>query len=130
MKVKFISTKFHVNEEKRTVTCEMVAKLSDEITGQDNIRFTYEGANRVCRSFKAITVAYCHKDDKFNETIGKRIAESRAKRLIYSEGKERAKQIKRALEACLSEVVMLENNMTSYKEKEIKHTQKLMSEVK
>lgn len=52
------------------------------------------------------------------------------KRLIYSEGKERAKQIKRALEACLSEVVMLENNMTSYKEKEIKHTQKLMSEVK
>lgn len=127
MKVQFISTVFHVNEKKRTVTCEMVAKMCNEINNQDNICLTYDGIYRMCSPFKVITVAYCHPDDKFDEVRGKRIAESKAKRLVYSKGREKADKLIRALENCLGEVTRMKNNLESFKKEEIKHTQQLMS---
>lgn len=76
-----------------------------------------------------VTVAYCHQDDKFDETIGRRIAESKAKRLVFSEGRARAEKLERAISVYLSEVTKLKNSMETFKEKEVKHTEKLMSEV-
>lgn len=130
MKVQFISTKFFVNEEKRTVTCEMVARLNSGVTGQDNIRLTYEGMNRFSDPFKVTTTARCHKDDEFSELLGKRIAESKAKRRVYSEGRKLSEALEKAINVYLGEVVKLKNNMISFKNKEIDHTKKLLGEVK
>lgn len=126
MKVRFLSTKFYVSEKRRTVTCVMTAKLDDRKSGQNNFRFTWEGEERFLEPFEVITVARCHKDDKFDETKGRRIAESKAKRLVYSEGIQRGRMILKAENAYRKELETFVKNTVKYKEKEVAHTSIVM----
>lgn len=126
MKVRFLSTKFYVSEKRRTVTCVMTAKLDDRKSGQNNFRFTWEGEERFLEPFEVITVARCHKDDKFDETKGRRIAESKVKRLVYSEGIQRGRMILKAENAYRKELETFVENTVKYKEKEVAHTSIVM----
>lgn len=126
MKVRFLSTKFYVSEKRRTVTCVMTAKLDDRKSGQNNFRFTWEWEERFLEPFEVITVARCHKDDKFDETKGRRIAESKAKRLVYSEGIQRGRMILKAENAYRKELETFVENTVKYKEKEVAHTSIVM----
>lgn len=122
MRVRFLKTNFFVNEEKRTVTCVMTAKLDDRKSGQNNFRFTWDGEDKFLQPFEVVTVAYCHEDDKFDAAKGKRIAESKAKRLVYAEGIQRGKKILAAEETYRKELETFVGNTMKYKETEMAHT--------
>lgn len=122
MKVRFLKTNFFVNEKKKTVTCVMTAKLDNKQSGQNNFCFTWKGKERFMEPFEVAAVAYCHEDDKFDATKGKRIAESKAKRLVYAEGIQRGKMILTAEEAFRKELETFVGNTVKYKETEMAHT--------
>lgn len=84
------------------------------------------GEERFLEPFEVITVARCHKDDKFDETKGRRIAESKAKRLVYSEGIQRGRMILKAENAYRKELETFVENTVKYKEKEVAHTSIVM----
>lgn len=92
MKVQFNETKFVVNEEKKTVTCVINAQVTTT-SGQDEVVYCEFSGNSLTKPYLSIGVAKCSDDDKFNEELGKRIAESRAKAKVYEEGMSRIKQI-------------------------------------
>lgn len=87
--VKFGEPKFHVIEEKGIVVCELsfdmqVRKhptwfwLDHDIIGKRFPKIEPFGNNKV------IAKARCRKDDTFDVTVGKRIAESRAKAKAFN----------------------------------------------
>lgn len=79
-----VKVEFYVDEEYRTVECHIIYKTKVPKNVMLNDFDMYNFIQDSC----AIGVAKCHPDDTFDVTIGKRIAESRAKRIIYSKNYE------------------------------------------
>ena len=82
--VVFSEPKYIVNKEKKTVVC--LLKVEPEMSPRgthywDDSRWYSNKFNTDCMGkFQAKGVAKCSEDDEFNEQLGKRIAESKAKK--------------------------------------------------
>lgn len=122
MKVCLNDTKFIVNNEKKTVTCIIDAELSTK-SGQDNVFGIYDFE----KSFIAIGISKCHPEDQFSVETGKRIAESRAKKAAYIEGRERFKKLLKYIDIFGSEVSKAINDLGRFKDKESEHIDFLKS---
>lgn len=122
MKLSFSKQKpvFVVNAEKRVVTCIMKAQMNVEDESSD---FLYRSLNRMV--FKAVGIAKCHPDDTFSETKGKRVAESKAKRAAYLEGRRRFKKMAKSLAEYSKQVDQAINNLEAYAKKEEDHIKEL-----
>ncbi len=81
-KLRFQEAEYHVNKEKRTVICVLKADYDNELD-------LYRPSNYYNKNFKdfyyfkSVGVAKCDPKDEFDITLGKRIAESKAKRNAY-----------------------------------------------
>lgn len=89
------TTKFFINEEKGTVVCKITGRLKGfgaseiernyfadwDVPGFEDVIWN-NGEPVYIMSFKG--KAKCAADDKFNEKIGRQIAESRAKMKVYA----------------------------------------------
>ena len=73
--------RFSVNEEKRTVVCIIHTVIDYEMP----FAFCNGGDEVIVKG-----IAKCSKDDKFDVTLGKRIAESRAKVALFRELKNKS----------------------------------------
>lgn len=72
--IKEQETKYFVNKEQGTVVCVI------------------KGYLRFGDSFTVRGIAKCHDDDEFNETVGRRLAESRAKQKMFKFAKKEAEK--------------------------------------
>ena len=86
MKVIFYSTTYNVNKEKGVVTCIITAGL-DPTSRQEMICARADLYRRL--RFQAIGISKLHQDDKWDEVIGKRVAESKAKIQVYKIGRRK-----------------------------------------
>lgn len=90
-RVTIVKREFKVNKKKSTVACIMTCRIN----APEDIGYAYmprEVDNKinkilktktVCSTFVVIGISKCHADDTFDEVLGKRIAESRAKKDAY-----------------------------------------------
>lgn len=122
MKIQFFNTNYVINKEKGNVTCIMTACLSD-YSGQSNVTSTYRLKKTF--QFKAIGVAKLHKDDVWDETIGKRVAESKAKIAVYKMGKKICANYKKNINILANDVDHLTDNLNKFLQTEEKHLLKL-----
>lgn len=81
-------SKFVVNKEKKTVVCilECSMNLNRFPDGGDCFYYSHLSNNRPFFEVKGI--ARCSENDTFSEEIGKRVAESKAKKLAFIKAKE------------------------------------------
>lgn len=87
MNFKISKKQFYIDEKKKTVTCVLIG----EVNGYDinSLRYLYTECNielpdadlkgNNSGKFKAVGKAVCSEEDKFDETLGKRLAENKAK---------------------------------------------------
>ena len=74
-----VSVNFHVDEARKTVKCYLVYK-NKICKGLLPIKTSLPETEH---SMRVTGASKCHPNDTFDVTIGKRIAESRAKRMMY-----------------------------------------------
>lgn len=128
MKVLFRETKFNVNEEKKTVTCVIVASV--ELSNrQEKVSYDkYYGPE--IAPFQTVGVAKCHEDDVFDLEKGRRLAESRAKAKVYEEGTSRLKKILMYVDIFGEDIQNQLEKLKGYHKKEKEHLIELKSEIK
>lgn len=126
MKIVFDETKFIVNEEKKTVTCIISAKFTP-YSQQTEVGLRYH-LSELTKKFRVAGVSKCHPDDQFSVETGKRIAESRAKKKVYSMGKELGKKFLRYTEILSSDITKMISNMETYHDKEVWHIESLLKQ--
>ena len=127
MKIVFDETKFIINEEKNIVTCVITAHMVPK-SQQNKVNLEYWD-NQILGKFTVSGVSKCHPGDKFSEETGKRIAESRAKRKVFSEGRERAKRLFHYTDIFLSDIKKMIDEMENFRTKETEHIEKVMATV-
>ena len=125
-----LDIKYKVNEKERTVKCTIICAMKipkgNDITSMAILSadssFAIPGRTR-----KVFTgVAKCHEDDHFSEVIGKRIAESRAKKAMYDYYKCLWIRILTNISASFAEVEYTLNQFKSLSLHEKAHIQKLI----
>lgn len=126
MKIVFDETKFNVNEEKNVVTCVIKAHFKSEGTQRE---ISVSWGSDIFDMFTVHGCAKCHPEDKFSIEIGKRIAESRAKKRIYQKGFEISQKISHYIDVMKSDISKLACDMKSFKDKEDEHIDIVMKDV-
>lgn len=127
MKVVFDEINFNVYEKKKTVACVMTGHL-DIRSSQDQVCVECTEWIDLEKELRVVGVAKCHPDDTFDPEVGKRIAESRAKRMLYSEGKTKLKKLAKNVKIFLSEIEKGISNLETYKNAESSHIKRLSGE--
>ena len=81
---------FRVNSEKKTVVCIIKCAINwpEEVETTYSSKFydyviDITGAKGWLSDFTVVGISKCHADDTFDEVLGRRIAESRAKKEAY-----------------------------------------------
>lgn len=95
-RVTIVERTFKVNPKKRTIVCIIECKFNwpteiDATWGHNFYKYCREitGNNTVGRGdyFTVVGISRCHDEDTFDETLGKRIAEARAKKDAYNKAR-------------------------------------------
>lgn len=127
MKVRFVETEYHVNKSKGVVVCSMKV-VFDTRSGQKLIDVNKTNKYFKLTEYKVTGVAKKHKDDEWNETIGRRIAESKAKMKVYRKGIQICEELIRRTKVFEDEITSQMNNLDKFLKTETLHMDKLMSE--
>lgn len=122
MKVVFEKMQFNVKKEKGTVICVATARISFK-SCQGSVNIIDPNCTK---SFKVVVTSKCHKDDKFDEKKGRRIAESRAKRAVYSEALVRLSKIQKKAKTFSEEIDLAVSNLKYFNTTEKSHTNLVM----
>ncbi len=96
-------TDFYVNEKKNTVCCTLTGYLNVPINGDSPV---YIGTEVI----KAVGVAKCSKEDKFDVERGKRIALAKAENKAYEEASKFLTKSKEHLEYITNLINLFENH--------------------
>lgn len=122
---------FFINKENKTIACKIRShiNLPSELHLLSNYAFfKHDGGDRPY-VFTTVGVAKLHEGDEWNEELGKRIAEAKAKRQAYAAGFNYANSILLDAIKDLRSVVELRNNMKSLREHEVEHFNELLDSV-
>ena len=128
IKAKIRQTTFDVNEEERTVKCilrctlyannRILDFLLDEIIHKFGIPWIYG-------TFEVEGTAKCHKNDIFSETVGKKIAESKAKIKLYNKTMRIMDRVLRLVDKLQDEFIDSQYHYYRNDIREVKHLYKL-----
>lgn len=121
IKLEFSDAKYHVNKEKGTVVCVLTAGYSYDLF---NYALANYGPDRTY--FEAVGVAKCNPEDKFDEKLGKRLAESKAKRNAYKKYVNILNNILSGLTKATGLVEFNKSVMFDYIEREEEHYKELL----
>lgn len=125
MKVVFVGEpKFIVKESTKTVVCIMKVLVNAWKSSQNNV-FGKESELITVKGFSK-----CHPEDKFDEVIGKRIAESRAKKEAYREGRNYLQKILDSTVIYEKDLKQSMIKLINFGKKEKSHIEELMNSVK
>ncbi len=109
MKAKYLKTSYHVYD--KTVKCRLQVEL-------------VESKNIINRNYDIIGVATCHKDDKFDFEIGKRIALAKAELKLNKKIKSLIEPTRNNLIKYVEEL----DNYVTFTNKQIEHNTKYLKE--
>ena len=117
---------FFINTKNKTVTC----KIRSHINYPSELRllnvYSFYKNNGI---FTSVGVAKLHEGDEWNEELGRRIAEAKAKRHAYAAGFNYANSILTDAIRDLRSVVELRDSMKSLREHEVEHFNELLESV-
>lgn len=117
---------FFINTKNKTVTC----KIRSHINYPSELRllnvYSFYKNNGI---FTSVGVAKLHEGDEWNEELGRRIAEAKAKRHAYAAGFNFANSILLDAIKDLRSVVDLRDSMKSLREHEVEHFNELLDSV-
>lgn len=128
MKVLFDETKFVVSKESGTVACIITAHIHPSSRQNSVIYLNFRDNKSLTNKFQVVGLAKCSKDDKFDEKVGRRIAESRAKSKTYEEGINRMKKMLFLVDVFGSDIKEQVNKLKKYRTKEKEHLDVLKAE--
>lgn len=110
--VKIYSITYNINREKKTTTCFITCAINT-CTLPMSIRGCFSGTltkagNKILDQdyslFKIIGTVRCHEDDTFDEKVGKRLAESKAKKILFDTTRRYWSEVYHTLHKCAREV--------------------------
>lgn len=104
--IKEVKSKYFINEQEGVIVCV--------ISG-----YTYLLGE--CENFEVKGISRCHKDDKYNETHGCRLAESRAKLKMFKLAEKRANRIYKELSNLASEMSAIKSANIACQKVETEH---------
>lgn len=122
---------FYVNTKNKTVACKIRShiNLPSELHLLSNYAlFKHAGGDRPY-TFITVGVAKLHEGDEWNEELGKRLAEAKAKRQAYAAGFNFANSILLDSIRDLRSVVELRDSMKALREHEVEHFNELLDSV-
>ena len=121
---------FFINTKNKTIACKIRSyiKLPSEL---HLLCYAFYKRDRSERPyiFTTVGVVKLHKGDEWNEELGKRLAEAKAKRQAYAAGFNYANSILLDAIKDLRSVVDLRDSMKSLREHEIEHFNELLESV-
>ena len=109
MKAKYLKTSYHVYD--KTVRCRLRVQL-------------VEHRKIIARSYDIVGVAKCHKDDKFDFEIGKRVALAKAELKLYKKIKSLIEPTRNNLIDYVEEL----DNYVNFANKQIEHNTEYLKE--
>ena len=123
---------FFINTKNETIACKIRShiNLPSELHLLSNYAFfKHDGGDRPY-AFTTVGVVKLHEGEEWNEELGKRLAEGKAKRQAYAAGFNYANSILLDAIKDLRSVVELRNNMKSLREHEVEHFNELLDSIK
>lgn len=122
---------FFVNTKNKTIAC----KIRSYINLPSELRLLYDyafhkhdGSERPY-VFTTVGVVKLHEGEQWDENLGKRLAEGKAKKQAYTAGFNYANSILLDAIKDLRSVVELRDSMKSLREHEVEHFEELLNEV-
>lgn len=128
-------TAYKVDAVNRVVICTLSAYFQPEKTGLENFAIYNSKKKRnpffpsVFSNVKVTAKARCNAEDEFNEEVGKRIAESRAKAKLYSIASRVYEDLVKELEPYYQLAKDIKLACEDELNKELKHTKMLIDEI-
>ena len=122
---------FFINTKNKTITCKIRShiNLPSELHLLSNYAFfKHDGGDRPY-TFTTVGVVKLHEGEEWNEELGKRLAEGKAKRQAYAAGFNYANSILLDAIKDLRSVVELRNCMKSLREHEVEHFNELLDSI-
>lgn len=122
---------FYVNTKNKTVACKIRSHINIPLDLRMLNVYSFYKRDGSSRPYAFITVgvAKLHEGDKWNEELGKRLAEAKAKRQAYAAGFNFANSILLDAIKDLRSVVELRDSMKSLREHEVEHFNELLDGV-
>lgn len=117
IKLAFEEPQFFVNPTKKTVTCKIVSYIKFPNEVYLNIGRVYG----IDYTIIATETAVCRDGDVFDETLGRHIAESKAKKTAYQTAKNRVLEIMRPLYFATKSLTNFVTDMMRLSDYEIEH---------
>ena len=123
MKLRFEQPVYYINKEKRTVVCTIEASFDSYDLRELDPDFLYSN-----NTFYARGITKCKEPDVFNEEIGKRLAESKAKMQAYKKAFKFLDSFKKNLNKKFEIITSTQvDYLSPLLAKEEKHFKKLLS---
>ena len=122
---------FFINTKNKTIACKIRShiNLPSELHLLSNYAFfKHDGGDRPY-AFTTVGVVKLHEEEEWNEELGKRLAEGKAKRQAYAAGFNYANSILLDAIKDLRSVVELRNCMKSLREHEVEHFNELLDSI-
>lgn len=119
---------FFINKENKTIACKIRSyiKLPSELHLLSNYALFKRDRSERPYIFTTVGVVKLHKGDEWNEELGKRLAEAKAKKQAYAAGFNYANSILLDAIKDLRSVVELRDSMKSLREHEVEHFNELL----
>lgn len=117
---------FFINTKNKTVTCKIRSHINYPLELRLLNVYSFYKNNGI---FTSVGVAKLHEGDEWNEELGKRLAEAKAKRQAYAAGFNYANSILTDSIRDLRSVVELRDSMKSLREHEVEHFNELLDSV-
>ena len=122
---------FFINTKNRTIACKIRSyiNLPPELCLLNTYAFLNRNGSERPYTFTTVGVVKLHEGDEWNEELGKRLAECKAKRQAYTAGFNYANSILLDAIKDLRSVVKFHDSMKSLREREEEHFNKLLDSV-
>lgn len=119
---------FFINTKNRTIACKIRSyiNLPSELCLLNSYAYLKRDGSERPNLFTTVGVVKLHEGDEWNEELGKRLAECKAKRQAYTAGFNYANSILLDAVKDLRSVVKLHDSMKSLREREEEHFNKLL----
>lgn len=117
---------FFINKENKTIACKIRSHINIPLELRMLNVYSFYRNNGI---FTSVGVAKLHEGDEWNEELGKRLAEAKAKRQAYAAGFNFANSILLDSIRDLRSVVELRDSMRSLREHEVEHFNELLESI-
>lgn len=127
--IKILTKEFYCSKEKNTIVCVIKAYVDDDKLIDQYWCIPHHSRCDMSKIHTFVGKAKLAKGDTPNDTLGMRIAESRAKEKMFKHACRQYTELHRRIKDFLMEVVYLKNNNNTLAQRECDHVRDLIYEI-